>query len=266
MKKKILFVLFFILIIIQFFRIDKTNPEIDLENDFIEINHPPEVITTIIENSCYDCHSNSTIYPWYSSIAPVSWWIKYHVDEAREELNFSEWGTLKDKQKVHKLEETIEELEEDEMPLNSYTIIHREAKLTAEQKKHLMNWLKETIKTTKEKKENKKTLHLNNGEKWIINQETNDGIIRMLEVVSKNVDEGRISHYAAMGERLNIEIKRIFEECNLPPSEAHDQLHLFLIPLVKMARDLEYAEDETNAMIMQKDIIKYLNNYYNYFQ
>jgi hypothetical protein len=266
MKKKILLGLLFILVIIQFFRIDKSNPEINMVNDFIKINNPPEEIATLLKTSCYDCHSNTTKYPWYSNVSPISWWVKHHIDEAREELNFSEWGSFKAKRKDHKLEEAIEELEEGEMPLNSYTWTHSEANLTAEQKTELLNWFKETRKKAKEKKENKNVLHLNNGEKWIVNIESNEGIKRMIEIVATDVEEGRISLYAAMGERLNLEIKRIFEECNLPPSDAHDQLHLFLMPLVKQARDIEEVEDEVDAMIMQKDILKYLNNYYNFFK
>ncbi len=265
MKKKILYGLIAIVIIIQFFRIDKTNPNIKIENDFIEISSPPEEITAVLKSSCYDCHSNETKYPWYTNIAPVSWWVKHHINEGREELNFSNWGRFKDKRKDHKLKEAIEVIEEGEMPMDSYTWIHDEAKLSAEQKTLLIDWLKKTRKEAKEKKKNKNTLHLNNGAKWIVNPETTEGINRMVEIVTADVEEGRISYYAAMGEQLNIEIKRIFEECTLPASEEHDQLHLFLLPLVKQVQDLEEVEDETDAMIMQKDILKYLNSYNDYF-
>ena len=265
MKKKILYGFIALLILIQLVRIDKTNPEIIAKNDFIIATQSPEEIATLLKSSCYDCHSNESKYPWYTNVAPISWWVKDHINEAREELNFSEWGTFDAKRKDHKLEEAIEELEEGEMPLKSYTIIHGEAKLTAEQKTQLINWLKETRKATKEKKENPTALHLNNGEKWIVDTATSFGIKRMTDIVTTDVEEGRISHYAAMGGQLNIEIKRIFEECTIPPSEAHDQLHLFLLPLVKQARDLEEVEDETDAQIMQKDILKYLNSYHTYF-
>ena len=104
MKKKILYGLIIILIIIQFFRIDKTNPVVNSADDFIELTNPPKEIATILVSSCYDCHSNESTYPWYSNVAPVSWWVKHHINEAREELNFSKWSTYNTKKKDHKLE------------------------------------------------------------------------------------------------------------------------------------------------------------------
>ena len=71
MKKKILLAIVAILVIIQFFRIDKTNPPVIQENDFITISNPPDNIAKIIKASCYDCHSNETKYPWYTNISPL---------------------------------------------------------------------------------------------------------------------------------------------------------------------------------------------------
>lgn len=142
MKKKIIIVLGSVLVIIQFFRIDKVNPSYEMENDFIMVTDPPELVKNILKNSCYDCHSFETKYPWYTNVAPVSWWIKYHINEGRDELNFSEWATFELKRKNHKLEEIIEMVEEGEMPMNSYTWVHSEARLTDEQKTALINWTK----------------------------------------------------------------------------------------------------------------------------
>ncbi|MCO6499955.1 MAG: heme-binding domain-containing protein [Vicingus serpentipes] len=264
MKKKILYALVGIAIIIQFFRIDQTNPEFTIKNDFIEINQPPKEVTAILKSACYDCHSNESKYPWYANVSPISWWLKHHIDEGREELNFSEWGTFKAKRKDHKLEEIIELVEEGEMPLKEYTWTHAEAKLTEEQKSLLINWVKEIRAATKKKK-NEKTLHLNNGKKWVANIETTAGINRMITAITPDVEEGRISLYSAMGEQLNIEIKTIFETCTME-GEAHKQLHLFLVPLVKMSRDLEDIENEDEAAILQKDILKYLHQYNTYFE
>lgn len=135
--KKILLGLFVIFLILQFFRIDKTAPQIDLKKDFIEITNPSDEVKTLLKSTCYDCHSNETSYPWYSQIAPVSWWLKHHVDEGREELNFSEWGTYKTKKADHKLEECAEEVEEGKMPLDSYTWTHGDAVLSEKQKELL---------------------------------------------------------------------------------------------------------------------------------
>lgn len=140
--KRILISIAVIFLVIQFFRIDTTNPVIISENDFIEITNPPESVAAILKTSCYDCHSSQTQYPWYSQIAPVSWWLADHIKEGRGELNFSEWGTFSDKRKAKKLHEIIEEVEEGEMPLNSYLITHSSAKLTVNQSEELITWVK----------------------------------------------------------------------------------------------------------------------------
>ena len=126
--KRSLLVLTVGLLIIQFFQIDKTQPPSDPNNDFIHLLSPPSEIATLLQSSCYDCHSYKTKYPWYTSVAPLSWWIDHHIQEGREHLNFSEWGTYTDKRKKHKLEECWEEMGEGIMPLNSYLWVHKEAK------------------------------------------------------------------------------------------------------------------------------------------
>ena len=139
MKKKILIGVVIVLVGIQFIRIDKTNPPVDASKDFMTITDPPEEVEKLIRTSCYDCHSNESTYPWYSNIAPVSWWVKDHINEAREELNFSEWGTYEWKRTDHKLEECAEEVDEGEMPLKSYLIAHSEARLSHEDRAKLLD-------------------------------------------------------------------------------------------------------------------------------
>jgi len=138
--KKIGLGLLVILVILQFFQIDKTNPESDPAKDLIAMTSPSEDVKLILEKACYDCHSNQTEYPWYTSVAPVSWWIKDHIDHGKGHLNFSEWGDYSVKKQDHKLEELIEEVEEGEMPLDSYTWVHGDARLSDAQKKSLMDW------------------------------------------------------------------------------------------------------------------------------
>jgi hypothetical protein len=140
--KNIGLVLLTTFVLMQFFRIDKTNPPLDPANDFISITKPSAEIASILKASCYDCHSNEIRYPWYTNIAPFSWWIKHHVNEGNEELNFSEWGTYKPRRMDHKLKEGIEMIEEDKMPLYSYTVMHGDAKLSAEQKEKLIAFFK----------------------------------------------------------------------------------------------------------------------------
>lgn len=142
MKRKILIGIVIVFAILQFFRIDYSQPESMIENDFIVMTNPPEGVANTLRTSCYDCHSNQTNYPWYSQIAPVSWWVGDHIHEGREELNFSEWGTFSEKRKAKKLHEIEEEVEEGEMPLESYLIMHSESKLSEEQREELEAWIK----------------------------------------------------------------------------------------------------------------------------
>lgn len=146
-KKKIiryiLIALVAFLIIAQFFPIDKINPTSDPAVDFLTIQQPPENIALMLKDACYDCHSNQTKYPWYTNVAPFSWWIKGHIDHGREHLNFSEWGNYSAKKAKHKLEECHEFVEETKMPLMSYWIAHPEAKLSTEQRAAMVSWFKE---------------------------------------------------------------------------------------------------------------------------
>jgi hypothetical protein len=138
--KKIVVGIVAFLLVIQFFRIDKINPPVKEEMDFIKIANPSVKVGTILKTSCYDCHSNESTYPWYTNVAPFSWWVKHHINEGREKLNFSEWGTYTSKRKDHKLEECIEQIQEEEMPMDSYLLAHKEAALNEEQKQVLMEW------------------------------------------------------------------------------------------------------------------------------
>ncbi|MBT8316905.1 MAG: heme-binding domain-containing protein, partial [Lutibacter sp.] len=91
---------------------------------------------------CADCHSNKTNYPWYSEIAPISWYLAQHVNEGKEYLNFSEWTTYNKNQKSHIINDLEEVLIDVEMPLKSYLLIHTEAKLSQNQYETLLNWVK----------------------------------------------------------------------------------------------------------------------------
>ncbi len=139
-KKRVALAILFLLIIFQFFRIDKTVKPVDISTDVISLTNADAEVASILKVSCYDCHSNQPTYPWYTNIAPVSWWIKHHINEGSHHLNFSEWGNYSQKKKDHKLEECIEMVEGGEMPMSSYTLMHKDATLSAEQKKKLLNW------------------------------------------------------------------------------------------------------------------------------
>lgn len=140
MKKKFGIGVLVVLVVIQFFRIDTTNPEIKEGNDIVSILQPSEEIQEILKTNCYDCHSNEVVYPWYSNIAPVSWMVGHHVDEGREHLNFSEWGDYDAERQEHKIEECYEEMEEHEMPLSGYGMIHGD--MTEQDREVLEGWFK----------------------------------------------------------------------------------------------------------------------------
>ena len=140
MIKKILIGLLVAVVVMQFFRIDKANPAVNPENDLVQIVNTPEDVQHLLRAACYDCHSNETIYPWYANVAPVSWWIKAHVNNGREHLNFSEWGTFTDKRRLHKIEEIQEAINDEWMPLESYVPLHAEANLTREQRDLMLEW------------------------------------------------------------------------------------------------------------------------------
>ena len=101
-----------------------------------------EAWARIIKDACYDCHSHETKYPWYASVAPVSWWIGHYIEEARGHLNFSTWAAYDAEKKAHKAEECAEEVEKGLMPLKPYAKMHSEARLSDEQRERLISWFK----------------------------------------------------------------------------------------------------------------------------
>jgi len=127
MKKLIRIVLMLLLValvVIQFIRPDKNNGGYESVMEFENDTKPSVQVASLLKENCYDCHSNQTQYPWYSEIAPISFFIAEHIKEGKEELNISNWRTYSLKKRDHKLEELIEKIEEKEMPLESYTLIH----------------------------------------------------------------------------------------------------------------------------------------------
>ena len=140
--KKILIGLLLLLVLIQFFHPAKNINTGPMPQDIAAVYPMPDSVHRILQTSCYDCHSNNTAYPWYNNIQPVAWWLNDHVEEGKRELNFSEFGTFKTKRKLKKLKEIVSEVEEGEMPLSSYTIIHTNAVLSAREKELIIQWAK----------------------------------------------------------------------------------------------------------------------------
>jgi uncharacterized membrane protein len=144
---KILLGLTLVLLLAQFVRPEK-NQAFDTQPNDIFTKYPASAeVQAIAKKACYDCHSNNTVYPWYANVQPLSWWINDHVQEGKGELNFSEFTTYSPKRARHKLEEVAEQVNEHEMPLNSYTWIHAEARLTDAERKVLADWAMATRET-----------------------------------------------------------------------------------------------------------------------
>ncbi|MBI1305976.1 MAG: cytochrome C [Bacteroidetes bacterium] len=143
MKKKVILALVAILVLIQFIRIDKSVPTVpEGAKDITASMEVPSDIALMLKTSCYDCHSNETVYPWYSNIAPVSWLLGNHIKDGRKHLNFSVWSTYPDKRMKHKMEECAELVEEGEMPMDQYLWMHSNAKLNSDQTAKLVDWFK----------------------------------------------------------------------------------------------------------------------------
>lgn len=125
---------------IQLFRPAK-NLGNDQTADISRVIPTPDSIHALLQAACYDCHSNYTHYPWYAEIQPVSWWLANHVNEGKRELNFHEYGKYTPKRQLHKLKEMKEQITEGEMPLSSYTLIHKEAIWTPAQQQAVITWI-----------------------------------------------------------------------------------------------------------------------------
>ena len=138
--KIIAVVLFAAFVAVQFYRPSKINPPI-VETETLEATtQVPENVRAILKRSCSDCHSNETIYPWYSNISPFSWLLADHIEEGRRELNYSVWNTYSAKKKRHKFEEICEQITSGEMPHNQYLWLHADAQLSEEDKKIVCDW------------------------------------------------------------------------------------------------------------------------------
>ncbi len=143
LKKTAMFLLV-LFVGMQLYRPEKNKAQGDHTPEFITETNPPKDVKVILQQTCYNCHSNNTEYPWYNTIAPVSYWLADHVKEGKKHLNFSIWDTYELKKKDHKLEELIEEVEEGDMPLKEYTWTHESARLTEKQRTAIIDWAKQT--------------------------------------------------------------------------------------------------------------------------
>ncbi|MDI9363547.1 MAG: heme-binding domain-containing protein [Flavobacterium sp.] len=133
-------VLLVILVVIQFIHPAKNIAAAPAQHQISKLYTVPTDVEQTLIKACYDCHSNTTKYPWYSNVQPMAWWLNNHIKDGKQHLNFDEFTTYGIARQYKKLEECIEETKEGEMPLGSYTLIHRDAVLTTSEKLALATW------------------------------------------------------------------------------------------------------------------------------
>lgn len=138
--KKLFWLLIGVLVLLQVYPVTKPRVAMDNPNDLLKNVDVPNNISSLLKSTCYDCHSNETIYPWYASVAPVKWLVYDHVNEGREELNFSEWNTLNKMDKAEILDDIATEVIEEEMPLKFYPLMHSKAKLSEKDRQAISDW------------------------------------------------------------------------------------------------------------------------------
>ena len=145
LARKILIVIVIALVAIQFVRPDRNIASQVSSSDISGVVSMPDPVKALLENACYDCHSNNTRYPWYANIQPTGWWLAGHIKEAKGDLNFSEFGGYEQRKQLSKLEGIAAVVEEDIMPLRSYKLMHKDARLSTNEKNLLIDWARQSI-------------------------------------------------------------------------------------------------------------------------
>lgn len=138
--KRILVVAVIILVIIQFIQPAKNQSAQSSPNDISKVIAVPDSVQVILKNACFDCHSNNTEYPWYFHIQPVAWYLANHITKAKKELNFNEFAGYPARKQQNKLEAIANEITDNGMPLPSYRLMHKNARLDKVEKALLTNW------------------------------------------------------------------------------------------------------------------------------
>ena len=142
--KKILLGLSLVFIAIQFIRPVRNKSGQVLATDFAKVYAVPENVQAFLQNACYDCHSNNTTYPWYANIQPMAWVMARHIKNGKDKLNFSDFGSYTSRRQISKLKGIANQVKDDEMPISSYKLMHKNANLTKEEKSLMMDWMNKT--------------------------------------------------------------------------------------------------------------------------
>lgn len=143
--KKISAILLIVFVGIQFIPTTLNQSKDIPATDIVKSYVVPEKVVKIFKTSCYDCHSNNTNYPWYNKLQPVAWLLEGHIKDGKEELNFNEFDSYSIRRKKSKLKSIASQIEDEEMPLFSYTLIHQDAKLSENDKTEVLAWIDSMI-------------------------------------------------------------------------------------------------------------------------
>ena len=141
-KKKIVFGLFIGFVAIQFIQPPRNQSNRVLSTDIKRVYPTPGMVLAVFQNSCYDCHSNNTGYPWYLFIQPAGWLMSSHIKNGKANLNFSEFGAYSNRKQQSKLQAIANSIKDKTMPLPSYTFLHKKAELSTEDKAAILDWIK----------------------------------------------------------------------------------------------------------------------------
>ena len=138
--KKLVGVILLLLIVVQFIRPGRNTSSQPMPNDISKMVATPDSIKSVLQTACYDCHSNNSKYPWYMNIQPMGWLMAKHIREGKEVLNFSEFGGYSRRRQVSKLKAVGSSIEDGSMPLSSYTLLHKDARLSTPAKRMIIEW------------------------------------------------------------------------------------------------------------------------------
>jgi hypothetical protein len=141
------FALACLMVVIQLVRPSMTNPRVDQNRDIAAVYPTSVEVASTLQRSCNDCHSNRTLWPWYSHVAPASWLVARDVNSGRSVLNFSEWSNYSPEKKDKLMGKICEEVSEREMPAFQYTLLHRHARLTVSEIRRLCAWTRHGTQT-----------------------------------------------------------------------------------------------------------------------
>lgn len=143
-RRKIWVGLLVLFIFIQFVQPTRNKSNQSLQTDLVKLFVVPSEVLKVLEAACFDCHSNNTKYPWYSWVQPFGWILANHIRKGKEDLNFSEFGSYSVRRQLSKLTGVANSIKDGSMPLSSYTLLHKTARLSKDEKALLINWVLKT--------------------------------------------------------------------------------------------------------------------------